>query len=233
MESYKPAADMPAKSSTFAEERTNAFEFALAPIPAKTFWYTSCDGRSSFSTNAKSSRRAASKSTSGTFESRICNRSCKYCVLPAASAATSMAPNGIATPVGALNANGEECESLESFSSFAQNADFEPATETAKSSALSESFAKDNGSFAYDVSAAIEIVAAVDAVAEAVDTAGADDEAPPETGASVNSIFTSPGFDRSNTFFPSKERIVSVNAPSSTATKGTADCLARSAKCDK
>ena len=145
-----------------------------------------------------------------------------------------MAPNGIATPVGALNVNGEECDSLESFSSFAQNADLDPATETAKSRVFSESFAKDNGSFAYDVSAAIEIVG-MDGV-EGSDAAGSSadvDEAPPEIGASVASIFTSPGFDRSNTFLPSKERIFSVNAPSSTATNGTADCLARNAKCDK
>ena len=130
---------------------------------------------------------------SRTFESRISNRSSKYCVLPASSAAISMAPNGIATPVGALNVNGEECDSLESFSSFTKTQIWTRATETAKSRVFSESFAKDNGSFAYDVSAAIEI-AGMDGV-EGSDAAGSSedfDEAPSEIGASGASIFTSP-----------------------------------------
>ena len=62
IESYKPAADIPARSSTFADERTNAFACTLEPIPAKTFWYNSWEGRSSFSTNAEEFLTHASSS---------------------------------------------------------------------------------------------------------------------------------------------------------------------------
>mmetsp|Transcript_3234 Transcript_3234/g.13565 ORF Transcript_3234/g.13565 Transcript_3234/m.13565 type:complete len:407 (+) Transcript_3234:310-1530(+) len=223
-DSYRPAADMPARSSTFAEDRTTT---RVAPAPGNAA--AICAARSEGKSTPRMSARAASQARSTASGSPLAaavpvafaaSRSASPS--PAFSHTVSITPNGTKTPGGVLNS---ESERAATSCKSAHVAAFAPAVSVVARSRGWHSSLFDNVA-GEGVGAGVAAAFASPRVGDAVSATAAS------AAVAARSVAPS-GVTSRITSRPRSARAAACAAASSVAARGVFSCLARIARCER